>query len=82
MSMSKETRDLTGKQILMLDALNEINLPDFQKWYSEHIEGSYQRDTITLLLEGLDKKEINVRQALCLCLVCGFQLNTKYEGIP
>ena len=47
-------------------------------WYKENLQSQSQYDTINMLIRGIKREEISLREGLSIALIVGFQWNIKF----
>jgi len=56
--------------------------PKVQAWYQLNMESHPQGETVSILIDAVEMKQLTLKEALSIAVIVGYQWNIKFEGIP
>ena len=56
--------------------------PKVQVWYQLNMESHPQSETVSILIDAVEMKQLTLKEALSIAVIVGYQWNIKFEGIP
>ncbi len=70
------------KDKMVREATEQFATDRVQRWYSSHLEGKNQGETINEVGRALARTELSISDALSIVFIVGLQWNVKFEGVP
>jgi hypothetical protein len=70
------------KNKLLRECKKILSNEKYQNWYSTHLYATNQGNTVEIVRNALDKKEITLEQALFTTFITGLQWSQKFPNTP
>jgi hypothetical protein len=71
--------EITKKQ-LVAAAVETLRDPAVSEWYSKHLEGRGQGNTVSDVMAGILNKELTLLDGLMIVFITGLQFGENFEG--
>ena len=71
-----------SKNILLDECLKVLQDPKVETWYTKNLTGRPQKDTIRDLARGVESGDLDLKSALAIAFIVGFQWMDKFKGVP
>jgi hypothetical protein len=81
-SVKQTRRQKMQKNKLIHECAEIMKTPKVMDWYTQHLLGKNQGDTIKSLEAGVAAGDITMKEALSIALIVGFQWTVNFKGVP